>query len=358
MQGRMQDALASLEQAIRLRPDYPEAHLAQASTLLTLGEFESGWREYEWRLRWKEFLTPPLPRPAKTESDPPDSGGQTPFLPTPWDGSPLDGRAILIRAAEQGLGDTLQFVRYATLLRERGGRVIGEVQPALLSLLHTCPGVDAVFADGEECPPYDVYAYLLSVPGLVGTTLDTIPAQVPYISADPGLINRWQEELRGYAGFKIGICWQGNPKHKADRHRSVPLAQFAALGKLPGVQLFSLQVGDGQEQVMGSSGDFSLVDLGKRFDAASFADAAAVIQNMDLVITADTAVAHLAGALRAPVWVLLHTCPDWRWLLERMRLYRQSKLGHWEDVFERIMAEVRSLMASGVRESPEYEAQG
>ena len=374
MQGRMQEALTSLEQALRLRPDYPEAHLAKASTLLTLGDFEAGWREYEWRFRWKEFPTPPLPA-VKKGTVPLESRGLSPFLPpTPWDGSPLHGRTILIRAAEQGLGDTLQFIRYASLLQESGGQVIVEGLPALLSLLRTCPGVAGVFAPGtpltlpsppaaqgrgkgeggEECPPYDVYAYLLSLPRLAGTTLATIPARVPYLTADPELANRWQEELRSYSGFKIGICWQGNPKHKQDRVRSVPLAQFVSIAKLPGVELFSLQVGAGSEQVTALKGDFRLIDLAKRFDSASFADAAAVIQNLDLVITADTAVAHLAGALGAPVWVLLHTCPDWRWLLERedspwypsMRLFRQRQLGRWDAVFDRITAELRTLLAN------------
>jgi tetratricopeptide (TPR) repeat protein len=333
--GRMQEALANFEPALCLRPDYAEAHLAKASTLLAVGDFEAGWREYEWRFRWKEFPTPPLP------------GSQT-----PWDGTPLHGHTLLIRAAEQGLGDTLQFMRYASLLQESGGQVIVEAQPALLPLLRTCSGVAVAFPPGEECPPYDVYAYLMSIPGLMRTTLATIPAHVPYLSADPELIGRWRDELHSYSGFKIGICWQGNPKHQQDRLRSVPLARFIALAKVPGVQLFSLQVGAGQEQLAKLKDDFNVVDLGQKFDANSFADAAAVVRNMDLIITADTAIAHLAGALGAPVWVLLLACPDWRWLLQRedspwyptMRLFRQRQFGRWDAVFERITSELRSLL--------------
>jgi hypothetical protein len=208
--------------------------------------------------------------------------------------------------------------------------------------------VDAVFAPGQELPPHDVSAYLLSLPRLLGTTSVNIPANVPYLAPEDALVQRWRGELERYQGFKVGLCWQGDPKHKRDRLRSIPLAQLAPLSALPGVRLFGLQVGRQRSELEGG-----VIDLGGRFDSSSFADAAAVVNNLDLVISVDTSVAHLAGALGAPVWVLLPTCADWRWLRERedspwypsMRLFRQVRLGHWDDVVQRLAGDLRQLVA-------------
>jgi hypothetical protein len=193
-----------------------------------------------------------------------------------------------------------------------------------------------------------------SLPAILGTTLATIPAKIPYLQADPALEATWKEELARIRGFKIGIAWQGNPNYGSDRLRSIPLARFAQLARLDGVQLFSLQKGFGSEQVEQLAKEFTVINLGPDLDetAGTFMDTAAVMKNLDLVVTSDTAIAHLAGALGVPVWVALAYVPDWRWLLQRadspwyptMRLFRQSVPGDWNGVFERIAAEVAGLV--------------
>jgi len=330
--GKVEEALASYQQALKLKPDYAEAHKNLGMAWLLLGNFEQGWPEYEWRLQQKNLALPRLPQPL-------------------WDGGPLRGRTILLHA-EQGLGDTLQLIRYAPLVKQRGGRVLLGCPPQLEGLLAHCPGVDLLISEGTPLPAFDVYAPLMSVPGLLKTMLANIPANVPYLSAGADLVRHWRDELAPVAGFKIGIIWQGNPRHKGDRQRSVPLSRFACLAKLEGVRLCSLQVGPGSEQLRDLAWQGAVMDLGSRLDSTSLADAAAVIVNLDLVIAVDTALAHLAGALGVPVWVALPYSPDWRWLLDRedspwyptMRLFRQTDPGNWVGVFERLVAEVRRLL--------------
>jgi tetratricopeptide (TPR) repeat protein len=335
MQGRYEEALAGFDEALRRRPDFVDAHLCKASTLLLIGDFIGGWPEYEWRTRWSGFGAPyyaASPQPT-------------------WDGSPLNGRTILLRA-EQGFGDTIQFVRYAGLVQQRGGRVLVEVQPRLRSLVATCPSIEQVVCRCDPLPPFDVQALLLSLPSIFGTTLETIPSAVPYLAADPTLVEHWRHELGTVPGFKVGIVWQGQPATIMDWLRSVPLQQFAPLAGIEGVQLISLQVGAGCEQL--SKIPFAVTDLGSRFNSDSFADVAAAIKNLDLLITVDTAVAHLAGALGAPVWVAIGFSPDWRWLLGRgdspwyptIRLFRQLEPGQWGPVFQRMAAELRNLIAN------------
>jgi len=329
-QGKPAEALACFQQALRHRPDFAEAHRASAYVWLAAGDFERGWPEYEWRSHCPGFAMPPLPCPRPA-----------------WDGSPLEGRTILLRA-EQGLGDTLQFIRYAPLVAQRRGRVIVEAHACLLPLLRPCSGIDQVIARGEDPPPFDVHALLLSLPGLLGTTLAAVPADVPYLAADPALVAHWRQELSRVPGIKVGIVWQGNPMLQLDRLRSVPLTAFAPLAALEGVHLVSLQVGPGCEQVAALGERCSVVDMASRFDPESFGDAAAVVQNLDLVITVDTAMAHLAGALGVPVWLVLPFAADWRWLVGRedspwypsMRLFRQARPGAWGEVFERLAGEM------------------
>jgi hypothetical protein len=331
---RLEDALACYQQALGLKPDFAEAHLGSAHALLLTGDFAQGWPENEWRRRCPGFAAAPL------------------YPPLPeWDGTPLKGRTLLLRA-EQGLGDTVQFIRYASLVQQqRGpGRIVVEAQPQLLSLLRSCPGVDQVIAQGEMPPSCDVYAFLMSLPWLMETNLSTVPADVPYLGTHPGLTTYWHKELSAIRGFKVGIVWQGRAAYSLDHYRSVPLAEFAPLANVKGVHLFSLQVEAGNEQLAALGGLFDVTDLGSRFDPASFADAAAVMKNLDLVVTVDTALAHLAGALDVPVWVALSFTADWRWLLERednpwyptMRLFRQPQSGQWPAVFEGIAGEVRN----------------
>jgi tetratricopeptide (TPR) repeat protein len=345
MQGRLKEALACFDEAIRVRPDFADAHLAKASTLLMAGDFKAGWQEYEWRWRCEGFVAPPLrsPRPA-------------------WEGSALGGRTLLLRA-EQGFGDTFQFIRYAPLLKERGARVVFEAQLRLLPLLKHCSGIDRLFALGDEPPSHDLHAYLLSMPRLLGTTLDTMPAKVPYLGADPDLIAKWRQELQADRGFKIGISWQGNPTQKADRQRSFPLSALAPLADLNGVRLISIQKGPGTEQIDDAGQRLRVIDLGNRLDetAGAFMDTAAVLMSLDLVITVDSAVAHLAGALGVPVWVPLSFSPDWRWLLERgdspwyptMRLFRQRRIGDWTEVFQRMQGALRDVVSGGTQAVPQ-----
>jgi tetratricopeptide (TPR) repeat protein len=329
-QGQLGEAVAHFQQVVRLRPTDAEAHKKYAMACLALGRFQEGWREYEWR--WQ---CPGTSRPA--------------FAQPLWDGSPLAGRTILLHV-EQGLGDTLQFIRYAPLLKQGGGTVLVVSPPMLVPLLERCPGIDRLVPQGAALPPFDVQAPLLSLPGILGTTLETIPARVPYLFADPQRVAHWRAELGPGRAFAIGIAWQGNPQHLLDHDRSLPLTCLAPLAQLPGVRLVSVQHGPGTEQLAEVSNRFPVLDLGSRFE--DFGDTAAALVNLDLVITVDTAVAHCAGGLGVPVWVVLPFVPDWRWLLERedspwypsMRLFRQPERGNWPAVVARLAEAVEASM--------------
>jgi tetratricopeptide (TPR) repeat protein len=330
-QGRFDDALACYEQALRQDPDNAERHFNRALLWLLLGNWTLGWPEYEWRWRSKSFPRLDYQQPR-------------------WDGSSLAGRTLLV-VAEQGLGDTLQFIRYVLLLQRRGEKVVVQCQPALIRLLAETLGADKVFAVGTSLPPYDIYAPLLSLPGILGTAPSSVPAEVPYLQATPRLIEKWRQELEQLKGLKVGIAWQGNPTFPSDRQRSIPLAQFAPLAKVPGAHLISLQKNPGSDQLAALARKLTVLDLGARLDDSSgaFMDTAAIMMSLDLVISSDTAVAHLAGALGMPVWVALSPVPDWRWLLERqdspwyptMRLFRQKQYGSWEEVFKRLAGALR-----------------
>ena len=264
------------------------------------------------------------------------------------------GRSILLYA-EQGLGDVIQFVRYASVLKEQGANVTFACHRPLLPLLHTGRGIDTLLDRNEPLPLTDVYAPLMSLPGTLRQGSDDFPASVPYLSTDPELVQRWERRLKPGGTFKIGIVWQGNPKHELDRLRSIPLDRFTPLSDVRGVQLISLQKGAGVEQLETVGRRLSAIDLGRELDekTGAFMDTAAVLTQLDLVVTADTATAHLAGALGVPVWLALCRVPDWRWQLDAettpwyptMRLFRQPKPGDWEAVFQRIAQEVAALVA-------------
>jgi tetratricopeptide (TPR) repeat protein len=345
--GKHQDAETVFRRAIQLNPNHAGAHYNLAMLLLLLGDYALGWEEYEWR--WPVLHGVPL-------------GGRPSTQPV-WDGSPLNGRTILLYA-EQGLGDTIQFLRFAPLVRDRGGRVVVEVQPALVGVLEGCPGIDQIVPQGGALPEFDVQASLMSLPRILNTRNDTTPASVPYLTANHQRIAYWQREFNALPGFKVGIVWQGNPKHRNDRIRSAPLAIFAHLAQLDGVQLISLQKGAGREQLPAFTAKYSVFDWGARADegTGSLADLAAVIKSLDLVVTVDTAPAHLAGALGVPVWVAVPLVPDWRWLLDRedspwyptMRLVRQTRNGDWDDVFARIARAIVEFRAN--RHGPESDS--
>jgi tetratricopeptide (TPR) repeat protein len=323
--ARPEQALDWYRQAVALDPNEPSLHRNVAIALLLMGRYAEGWAEYEWRWRCPEAGERPSPQPL-------------------WDGSSLEGRTIVLYG-EQGLGDTVQFVRYARLARERGGRVVVAAQNSILPLLRSADGVDDVVALGDPLLFFDVHAGLIDVARIVGTTEKTIPADVPYIEVEAQLVEHWRQELASLGGFKVGIAWQGKPSFYFDRFRSMPLKEFAPLAAVPGITLISLQKGFGSEQIAALDGLFKVVDLGPQLDErAAFLDTAAVIKNLDLVIASDSATAHLAGALGVPVWLATPFSPDWRWLLARddspwyptMRLFRQERRGDWRHVFQRM----------------------
>jgi tetratricopeptide (TPR) repeat protein len=334
-QNRAREALAAFDQALRIKPEHADARFGRSLTNLVLGDLGPGFEEYEWRTKCRPFFgTRKIDGPV-------------------WTGSPLEGRTILLYA-EQGLGDTLQFVRYAALVKQMGATVIVECQPSVVRLLKRTEGIDRLIGQGSPLPPYDVHASLLSLPAILHTTSSTVPVGAPYVMADEGLVQQWRQALSSEPGFRVGICWQGNQEHKRDRLRSIPLRQFEPLARLEGVRLISLQVGHGLEQMQELAGSFQVADWSDKLN--DFMDTASLMKNLDLVITVDTSPAHLAGALGVPVWVILPFSPDWRWQLERednpwyptMRLFRPREPMKWDEVFQRIVPEMQKLLNPGV----------
>jgi FkbM family methyltransferase len=331
-QGRFDEGLLLFAEAEKVKPDYVDPRWNRALIRLLQGDLERGFAEYEARFELKHFQ---VRRPEQPR----------------WDGSDLAGRTILLHP-EQGLGDTLQMVRYLPLVKARGGRVLFECPKALMRLLAGVPGADQVVPQGSALPPFDVHLSLLSLPAVLGPRLEAIPAQVPYLRADPALVETWRKALATREGLKVGIGWQGSTRYRKDHSRSIPLARFGALARIPGVRLISLQKGPGCEQV--ARVDFRVADLGADFDgpAGPFMDTAAVMSCLDLVITSDTVIPHLAGALGVPTWVALPTVPDWRWLLgcddspwyPTLRLFRQERPGDWSSVFGRIAVALQSIV--------------
>jgi tetratricopeptide (TPR) repeat protein len=325
-QGRLEEARMCHERALALNPDNVEAKWNLSLVELLTGDFAAGWRDYEIRTRRKN-----APR----------------IFPEPlWRGEPLNGARILLHA-EQGLGDTLQFLRYLPLVKDAGGTVILDVQRSLVRLVAELPGVAALVATGDPLPPFDWHCPLMSLPAAFQTSIESIPAQVPYLHV-PAEAKKNAESLKWPEdGLRVGLVWSGNPLFPEDRLRSISLSGFEALLALHGVRFFSLQMDPAASQL--AEVGAPVIDL--EATIGDMADTAALIEKLDLVITVDTAVAHLAGALGKPVWVLLPFAPDWRWLMERadspwyptMRLFRQPKFGDWPSVLERVRGELAVL---------------
>lgn len=323
-QAQVPEAAAEFEQAIAAEPKFAEAHWNLGLALLTLGELPRGWREYEWRLQCQPFG---------------DDGLNLAGV-APWRGEPLAGKTLLVRR-EQGAGDTAQFLRFLPRLCDQGARVLLHVRPEMAVLARSVdPRVELV--DPAALPPApDYYANLLSLPRWLEVTLDALPGPMPYLHADPARSDVWRDRLAGYSGRRIGLVWGGNPKHKNDRNRSCPLAVFKPLLELPGISWFSLQKGEPARQLADIEPG-KIVDLGAEFQ--DFADTAAALEALDLLITVDTSVAHVAGALGRPAWVMIPRAPDWRWLLDRedspwypsLRLFRQEGVSGWHGVRDRI----------------------
>ena len=335
--GEFRAALAEFDQAMRLDSSLPLLRTNRAIMLLLHGNFAEGWPQYE--SRWQDGNSP-----------------QARWTQPLWDGSSLAGRAILLHL-EQGRGDSLQFIRYAPLLKHQGATVLVAAPRRMIPILSTCPGIDRFYSGDEPVGPFDVHAPLLSLPGCFHTDLTNIPANVPYLSARDDLVERWRDRLRDDGRLRVGINWQGTPAsatYRGNPAKAIALEAFAPLSEIAGVRLVSLQKGAGTEQLAGAK--FAVEDLGSQLDetCGAFEETAAVIKHLDLVISSDTALVHLAGALAAPVWVLLPRSSDWRWLLDRsdspwyptMRLFRQARLGDWSDVFRRIAAELGTLAAA------------
>ncbi len=324
-QRKTDDAVACFRRAMEINPDYASAHFNYSLALLTLGEFTEGWVEHEWR--WKR-------------EDPKYRGRG--FAQPLWDGSRLDRRTILVHA-EQGLGDAIQFIRYVPLVERRGGRVVVECKPQLVDLFSTMSAIDEVIARGDPLPAFDVYAPLMSLPHIFQTTAATIPGDVPYLAAPPEAGPGLPDCPEG-TRLRVGISWAGSRINADDRTRSCRLSQFEPLWSIPGVAFFSLQYDEAAAELADSAG--AVRDLGGRL--GDFAVTAAIIERLDLVISVDTAVVHLAGALGKPVWVLIPFAADWRWMLDRedtpwyptMRLFRQPALGDWASVFARVAGEL------------------
>lgn len=322
--GRIHDAIQALDQVIAVDPEYADARILRAMAYSLLGDFERGWPDYEYRRRHKLFSTSPR------------------FVPT-WDGGSLNGKTIMVYA-EQGHGDTIQFVRYLPRVKELGGTVIFASQPSLTRLLFSCTGADRVIGDGDLTPIHDLEIPLMSLMGIFQTRLNTIPGETPYLKSP---ISAGEQPRRIIAKHKnkfcVGLAWQGNT------HRTLSLKSFSELLAVESMTFFSLQKGDAAMEIE-SVVPNSIIDLGQYFD--DFADTAAAIQEVDLVISIDTSVAHLAGALGKPIWTLIPFVPDWRWMLERedspwyptMRLFRQPAPGDWDSVIKRVAAELKSLV--------------
>jgi tetratricopeptide (TPR) repeat protein len=328
---RHREALASYEAALRIRPDFEGIYLNQSLSWLVLGDLRLGWPKYEWRWKSKQ----------RTQS-------MREFSVPLWSGKESLREKTILLHAEQGLGDTIQFCRYARVLQEQGATVLLEVQPPLRSLLLGVQGASRVFSSGEASPPFDYHCPLLSLPLACDTDLLTIPSSQGYLGLDAEFARRsqvWHGRLGPAARPRIGLVWSGNPNHKNDGNRSIPLADFSRI--LSGqAEYFCLQneVRDADREALAAHPEVRYVGD----DLRDFSDTAALIANLDLVISIDTSVAHLAGALGKPLWLLLPANPDWRWLLDRddspwyesARLFRQRGPGHWEDVLFTIRDEL------------------
>ena len=323
MNGRVAEALPWYEQAIRRQPEAAEVRFNRAIALLSLGDYANGWPEYEWRWRTEQMR------------------GQPRQLPTPlWRGERLDGKTLLIHT-EQGSGDTIQFLKLVPRVVESGGTVAVVTTPALADLVRTCPGVTHVVLSGEPAPPHHAHCPLMSLPLLSRLRVETIPNAPSFLKAPAAEVSKWRDLLQDLPRPLVGIAWQGNPRHVGDRWRSVKLARFAPLaarlGELGGT-LLSLQKGPGVEQL--ADAPFPIADLGTEL-GDDFAETAGLVVNLDRVVTIDSALAHLTGALGRPVEILLPLNADWRWLQTRRdtpwypsaTLHRQAHFGDWDAAF-------------------------
>lgn len=320
--GRVAEALAACDAVLAVAPEHAEAHWNRSLLLLLNGNYVEGWREYEWRWKKRHFTSP-----ARN------------FHQPRWQGESLEGRTILIHA-EQGFGDTIQFSRYIPLVHALGAQVIFECQPPLVEVMKSLAPAIKVVAMGQHLPPFDLHTPLMSLPLLFHTTLENVPNNTPYLFPNVERLSHWQNLIQWTQQLRVGMCWAG--KGYPDPRRSCPAERLTALAPIKGITWFSLQMG-WQEAL-----PLPMVDLTSQI--RDFNDTAAMISLLDLVLTVDTSVAHLAGALGKPTWVMLPYAPDWRWMLERedspwypaMRLFRQPSPYAWQE----IIGHVSNLLSS------------
>ena len=330
--GRFDEAMASYEKALAIRPDYAECQVNRAFLLLLTGRFVEGWQGYEWRRKADSWTARSLSAPE-------------------WNGSNPAAKRLLFYS-EQGLGDTIQFSRFACSVAMRAGTVLLAVQPRLKGLLSSLERVNVIGVE-EPPPEHDACLPLMSLPHVLGVR-KPVPGNIPYLSAEQERVGAWAKRLP-IGGFRVGIVWQGKPTADVDNGRSIPLRCFAPLCRITGVKLISLQKYHGVEQLADLPPGMKVETLGEDFDSGpdAFFDAAAVMMSLDLVISSDTAAAHLAGALGCPVWIVLKHVPDWRWMMDReettwyptARLFRQTLRDDWDEVFERIASELARAVA-------------
>jgi len=339
--GNLNEAISCYEQALRRDPNSAVAHRNLGKTLLKTGEFVRGWPEYEWR-----WLADGMPPPAKRFSQP------------VWDGTAPKGKTILLYG-EQGFGDQIQFFRYANELHKLGARVIVQSHQRLTRLFRSGSGFDLLIGRNETPPEFDAQASFMSLPGILGTTIDTIPASPNYLSAEPSLVGHWRKILGDKAGIKVGFAWQGNPDYAGDRFRSLDLSLFEGIAKSKNTRLISLQVVEKTKQIESCPFRDRIEDYCDQMDAGKdgFIDTAAVIANLDVVLSCDSSIAHLSGALGKETWILLNRDAEWRWFVDReespwypsVRLFRQSQLGNWEQVIEQVSKALEMRSRIGIR---------
>jgi hypothetical protein len=318
VKGEHQSALTVYSQILAGDPGNAVAHYYAGQLLLAKGYFQQGWAECEWRPQ--EAMPPSISR---------------------WTGETLKDATLLI-CGEQGYGDSINFARYAALAKPLVSEIVLGTLPGIGRLMSTVPGVDKVVEAGQMLPRLTHYVPMLSLPYLFKTELDSIPKQIPYMIADPILVDHWKQKLSWVDGPKVGLVWAGNPGFLGDHRRSPGFAAYQALLNIPGITFFSLQKGDGAKELASRSLPNNFFDLGH--DLESWDDTAAAIMNMDLVISSCTSPAHLAGALGKPVWIVLSSFPDWRWFRQgeqspwypSARLFRQELNEPWAAVLDRV----------------------
>ena len=329
-QNKKEESIMYYKKVLEIRPDFGAAHFGLEKSYLAIGDFENGWEHFEWRFQNNKAHREKFACHTIKPED-------------------LRDKAIFIRFEPWGFGDFIQFIRYVQRVKSLHTQIFVETFKSLVNLMKQCDYIDVVLAKGEKPPAFDIQIPYLSLPLIFKTRYETIPADIPYLFADPKLVEYWQNTLKNDTNFKIGICWQAGPSQQ----RSIPLKLLSTLSQIENISFYSLQKFDGLDQLNNLPEGFVVHTFGNNFDTDNgrFMDTAAVIKNMDLIITVDTSITHLAGALGTPVWVMLLHVAEWRWMENKittpwypnMRLFRQKNNGNWSSVIEAIKEELMRI---------------